>query len=63
MFGGCFRCVILEQGKAHHFITGVQDDEDVVLSALDDVVHDIECYGIVGVWSWRHSALGRTGKW
>lgn len=63
VFVGCFSHVILEKYKTHHFITCIEHNKDVMISAADDVIHDFDCYGDVGVGRWWYRNLRCTGKW
>lgn len=49
VFELCFRRVILDQGKTHHFIIYIQHYKDFMLSVVDGVMHDVEFYCNVGM--------------
>lgn len=59
----CFSPVILWKEKKHHLITAIQRYKAFMLSAVDYVIHDVDCYCNFGGFKWWYSKLGCPGKW
>lgn len=58
MFARCLNRVYFDEGKAHHLLTSIKIDKDVVSASIDGLVHKSTVTATLGV---SNGGSGRVG--